>query len=236
MPTSPASTAHATRPARSRRDAARTKLLQAALGLAADRPYREITVAEITEAAGISRSAFYLHFRDKGDLLEIAIGEVSGDLRKAAERWWRGEGAPAARIRRGVEGFVGVYAEHQAVLRVITEAAGYDDRVRERWLEIMGGFIAATAEQLAAEQRRGLVPDRLDAGSTAEALVWMSERCCFLYLSPDGGGSGRSAEEVAEQLSSVWAAALYPGVVPAQELKPGSAGGHLWGVPAPKFE
>jgi AcrR family transcriptional regulator len=207
--------------------------MQAALELAGERPYRDLTVEEIAAAAGISRSAFYLHFSDKGELIEAAAAEVSGELGAAAARWWRGEGAPAARIRRAVDGFVTVYAEHRQVLAVITEAASYDERVRGLWMEIIGRFIGATAEHLAAEQRRGLVPDRLDAASAAEALVWMSERCCFLYLGP---GGGRSAEEVAEQLSTVWTAALYPGVVPARELQPGSSGSHLWGVPAPKFE
>ena len=67
----------------------------------------------------------------------------------------------------------------------------------------------------------------LDDGSTAPGRFTDG----FLYLA-----QGRSAEEVAEQLASVWTAALYPGVVPAGELRPGSPGGHLWGVPAPKFE
>jgi TetR/AcrR family transcriptional regulator, ethionamide resistance regulator len=221
----------ARRPARGRREQARASVMRAALELAGERPYRDLTVEEIAAAAGISRSAFYLHFSDKGELIEAAAAEVSGELGAAAARCWRGEGAPAARIRRAVEGFVTVYAEHRRVLAVITEAASYDERVRALWMEIIGRFISATAEHLAAEQRRGLVPDRLDAGSAAEALVWMSERCCFLYLD-----RGRSAEEVAAQLSTVWTAALYPGVVPARELQPGSSGGHLWGVPAPKFE
>jgi AcrR family transcriptional regulator len=206
--------------------------MRSALELAGERPYRDLTVEQIAAAAGISRSAFYLHFSDKGELIEAAAAEVSSELAAAAARWWRGEGAPAARIRRAVDGFVSVYAEHRQVLAVITEAASYDERVRAVWMEIFGRFIAATAEHLAAEQRRGLVPDRLDAGSAAEALVWMSERCCFLYL----GAGGRSPEEVAEQLSTVWTAALYPGVVPARELQPGSSGAHLWGVPAPRFE
>jgi AcrR family transcriptional regulator len=210
-------------------------VLRAGLELAGSRPYRELTVEEIARAAGISRSAFYLHFADKGELLEEAGAEIATELRKVSAKWWRGEGAPAERIRKAVEGFVAVYAEHQAVLRVITEVAGYDDRIRELWMEIVGGFISAATEHLVAEQRRGLVPDRLDAGSAAEALVWMSERCCFLYLGTDENSAGRSAEEVCEQLAAVWTAALYPGVVPASELRPGSTGGHLWGVPAPKF-
>jgi len=216
-------------------------VLSAALELAEQTSYRDLTIDEIARAAGISRSAFYLHFRDKHDLLLSAIEEVAGELEELSGRWWSGEGAPAQRIRVAVEGLVSAYGEHAGVLRVATEVASYDDEVRQVWMEVVGRFIRATSEHLTGEQRRGLVPDRLDATGTAEALVWMAERCCYVYLGRAGadagdGAEGRSPEEVVEQIASVWAAALYPGVTPAAELRPGRAGGPLWGVPAPEFD
>lgn len=225
---------------RIRRDEARSKVLKAALGLAEHASFRDLTIEEIAHAAGISRSAFYLHFRDKHDLLLAAIEEVAGELEATAESWWGGEGAPAERVRRAIQGIVSVYGEHAGVLRVATEVASYDDEVRQVWMDIVGRFIRVTTEHLAGEQRRGLVPDRLDATATAEALVWMAERCCYVYLGRGGSEAEkaprRSPEEVVEQIASVWTAALYPGVIPAAELRPGQGGGPLWGVPAPGFE
>ena len=226
---------------RARRDEQRSKVLNAALGLAEHTSFRDLTIDEIARAAGISRSAFYLHFRDKHDLLLSAIEAVAGELEQMAGSWWSGEGAPAEQIGRAVEGFVSIYGEHAGVLRVATEVASYDDEVRAVWMDVIGRFIRATSEHLAGEQRRGLVPDRLDATATAEALVWMAERCCYVYLVRPGsaagdGARGRSPEEVVEQIASVWTAALFPGVIPAAELRPGRSGGSLWGVPAPEFE
>lgn len=49
-------------------------LLHEALGaLIRERPYDRITVAQILERAQVSRSTFYLHFRDKDDLLASSM-------------------------------------------------------------------------------------------------------------------------------------------------------------------
>jgi AcrR family transcriptional regulator len=218
---------------RRRRDEIRGRILRAALELAETTPFHDLTVEQIAAAVGISRSAFYLHFRDKHDLLLVALEEVAGELRQTADRWWLPEGAPAERIRVAVAAIVSVYAEHAALLRVATEVSTYDDEVREQWLRIVARFIDRAAERIAAEQRKGLVTESLDATAAAEALVWMVERCCHVYL---GRGGERSAEEIVEQVAAVWAAALYPGVTPARELRPDAAAGPLWGVPPPSFD
>ena len=44
------------------------------------RPFRDLSVDQIASAAGLSRSAFYTHFRDKSDLLLAAVEEVAEEL------------------------------------------------------------------------------------------------------------------------------------------------------------
>ncbi len=44
----------------------------------------------------------------------------------------------------------------------------------------------------------------------------MAERCCYIYL----GRRERTPEEVVAAVAPVWTAALYPGVIPAEELRP----------------
>jgi TetR/AcrR family transcriptional regulator, ethionamide resistance regulator len=216
-----------------RREEARAVVLRSALELAENAQFSDLTVDEIARASGISRSAFYLHYRDKNDLLLDAVEEVAGNLYVMADRWWHGEGAaPAELVRNAMTGVVSVWAEHASLLRVVIEVSGYGEEVREKWFGIVQRFIDATAEHLASEQRKGLVPDRLDPTASAEALVWGVERCCYIYLSR----ADRSPEELVEQLTTVWVAALYPGVVPASELGPNGPKDALWGVPAPEFE
>jgi AcrR family transcriptional regulator len=198
-----------------RREEARAALLSSALELAEDRQFSDLTVDEIATAAGLSRSAFYLHYHDKHDLLLAAVEEVAGDLYAMAELWWRGEGAaPAELVRNAMAGVVAVWGEHSSLLRVVIEVSGYGEEVRERWFGIVQRFIDATAEHLTAEQGRGLIPANLDPTAAAEALVWGVERCCYMYISR----ADRRPEEVVDQLATVWVSALYPGVVPASQF------------------
>ena len=56
-------------------------LLQEALfHLIVERGYERITIADITESANLGRTTFYLHYRDKEDLLQESIKALLHDL------------------------------------------------------------------------------------------------------------------------------------------------------------
>ena len=58
----------------------RRLLFDAVLTLAARRDFAEITVQDITRHAEVNRSTFYLHFRDKDDLVTQALDELFEDF------------------------------------------------------------------------------------------------------------------------------------------------------------
>ena len=213
---------------RRRRAEARSRLLRAALGLSAGAHFHDLTVERIASAAGISRSAFYLHYRDKHELLLDALERISGELEAAAAGWFGGPGPPAEQVRAGVERLVSLYAENAELLRLLTEVSTYDDEVRVAWLAALERLIEAGADHVRAEQRAGLIPAAVTARDTVESLVWMTERCCYEHL----GRGDRSAEELAAVQAPIWMAALYPGVIPSDQLRPGSPeSGGPWGDP-----
>jgi AcrR family transcriptional regulator len=51
-------------------------LHDALIGLAREKPYSAIAVKDILNRADVGKSTFYMHFRDKDDLLESGIHEV----------------------------------------------------------------------------------------------------------------------------------------------------------------
>jgi AcrR family transcriptional regulator len=117
---------------RRRRDLVRSRLIGRALELAETAPFEDLTIDEIATGAGLSRSAFYLHFRDKHDLLLAAVQPAAGELEELAGSWWEGEGPPAQRVQRAVEGVVGAYAVHAGPLRLAAEVSTYDEEVERR--------------------------------------------------------------------------------------------------------
>jgi AcrR family transcriptional regulator len=58
----------------------KASLHHALLGLAREKPYPSIQVKEILDRANVGRSTFYMHFRDKDDLLETSIHEILGSF------------------------------------------------------------------------------------------------------------------------------------------------------------
>jgi AcrR family transcriptional regulator len=203
-------------PPRERRRKARQRVISSALKLAEKGSFGDLTIDEIARSANVSRPAFYTHFSDKEELLLVAVGEVSEELYEMADRWWHGVGPPAQRVRQAIEGVVSVYADHARLLRIAAEVATYDDEVQALWLDIAERFIRATADHIRSEQEVGLIPRSLDPRATAEALYWMAERCCYMYL----GRGERTRKQVVQGLMPVWVAALYPGVIPAGQLSP----------------
>jgi AcrR family transcriptional regulator len=192
---------------RERHRQTRREIIEAALTLAADAPFKDLTVDQISRLAGVSRTAFYIHYRDKGELLMEAVEEVAAALYEQADRWWHGEGEPAELVREAVGGVARVWASQAQVLAAVTEASTYDDEVREFWVGVVGRFVSATEEHIRAEVAAGRTPASVDAASAADALCWMTERYCYIHLC----GGDRTPNQVTAELTRVWTATLYPG-------------------------
>jgi AcrR family transcriptional regulator len=195
---------------RTRRETVRAALMVALLELVEDTPFKDVSVDDIAVAAGIKRSAFYFYFRDKQELLVAAAAETADALYAEADRWWHGHGPPERRLREALRGMAELYERHAGLLRAATEVSTYDDEVRTFWRALIERFIEATATHLESERRAGRVPRSLDPRPTAESLVWMAERCCYVYLAR----GERTAAELVDSLSAIWAAALYPQSAP----------------------
>lgn len=192
---------------RRRRDETRLAIDAAALELLGHGlPFKDLTVESITRAAGITRSAFYVHFTDKEHLLASAAEEVVEALYEQADRFWSGEGSPASRIHNALSGVIGIYARRPEILRAVTEASTYDEEIREVWAALVERFVVATADHIRSEQRAARAAD-LEPDATADHLVRMVERCCYVHIA----SGDRSPDALAQSLTAIWMSVLYPG-------------------------
>ena len=156
----------------------------------------------------LSRSSFYVYFRDRHELLLRVVEEIGGQLFAVAERWFAGSGGAGEDVRVALEGVVAVYAGHGPVMRAISDAASVDPEVETVYDGLIASFVEATAARLddeAADARR--TRSLADPHDTAHALVWMTER----YLSRSFGSSSPrvSRQTAANTLYEVWVRALY---------------------------
>jgi AcrR family transcriptional regulator len=128
------------------------RILLAALAAFAQRGFQAATTREISERAGMSPAAIYVHYKAKSDLLyeisrighQSVLDEVEGALRDAP-------GDPEERVRRFVAAFAKWHADHHVVARVIQYELKALPRaqfrriaeVRRRFEELLGAELAA---------------------------------------------------------------------------------------------
>ena len=107
--------------------AAARRLLLAALDAFAQKGYFATTTREISQGAGMSPAAVYVHYPSKSDMLaEICRrghAEILGDLEDALQE----PGTPTERVRRFVSVFAAFHARRSTLGRVIQyELRGLD--------------------------------------------------------------------------------------------------------------
>lgn len=188
---------HRTAPQSARREAVEAAVLGATERLLEQgHAFGELGVERIAREAGISRPAFYFHFRDKRDLLTRLTAEVSTLLYAEAERWWTGDLGDDAVLRTALAQVAALYEEHAAVLRAVVGAAAVDEQVAAFWRELVGRFVAATRARL---QEGGAAPEQ--ANATAFALTWMTERALYERLVDP---AAVDATALVDALAAIW--------------------------------
>ncbi|QUQ62773.1 TetR/AcrR family transcriptional regulator [Kutzneria sp. CA-103260] len=158
--------------------------------------FTELGIQHIAAEAGVARSTFYAHFRDKTALLMRLAATFVDTSFGIASAWEPAEGPDglAAAFRQ----VVGVYREHRALLQAIAEVAAYDVTVREYWSQVLARFTDRTVEVLRREQESGRTPAGVDVTSATRVIVMGGERAIFdQVLAGDPGEDEAFAREMA---------------------------------------
>jgi AcrR family transcriptional regulator len=152
----------------------RDQLGRALIELIVEKPINDVTVQDVLERAGVGRSTFYLHFRDKGDLLmsqlEMFLEFMSTMLSARQEKSLRV--APVAEMFEHI-------GNQNKLYRVLSDSGQLKD-----FFELAEGYFTRGIERRLAESGRlAKVPQRelaarasALAGSLLSLLRWWLER------------------------------------------------------------
>jgi len=191
-------------------------ILAAGRAFLEERPFREMTVESVMARTGLSRPAFYAYFEDRYDLVTRLIEGVGGLLFALDWRWLSGtaEGGvdeAKAVLVDALRGGFGTFVEYGPVLRAISDAAGYDNRVEEVYrYGLIERLVTAVAGRIKRDIEAGVTPDHLNPGQTARALVLMTERYLLdAFGRPERRPSRRETAEVLGTLEDIWVRTLY---------------------------
>lgn len=161
--------------------------------------YTELSVERIAQAAGISRSTFYLYFRDKVDVLLRVSGALKTRSYEIATAWRPcGPDGGVDGLARTYELIMRHYREHAALLAAIQEVAAYDPAVRDSWEAHQDGFVDHLVTVLEEEQRAGRTPVGIASEAAARVIVQGGgEVIARQVADSDGGDDSLVAHELA---------------------------------------
>lgn len=178
-------------------------ILTATERLLEQRPLNELSVADIIDAAAISRTSFYVYFTSKTAVIAECLRRVMDAVMIAVDpALSRSGGDPETAIRQSLEKWVALCTAHGALLRAVTEEWPHDEELRRLWFEMLGTVTEATAKVIRGARRRGQAPPGADADALAACLMWAYERVLHVALVGEARGLD-SPEVIAEPLSQM---------------------------------
>ena len=148
----------------------RDRLGDALMGLLVEKPFDQIKVQDVLDRAGVSRSTFYSHFRDKNDLFLSDSDEFLEGMAMALSRF----SCKSERVAPVQELFA-----HIAEVRPFYSALIESGKINDVWELGREHFARGIAERLAQiPKSRGMSPEHRAAiaqglaGSLVSLLTW----------------------------------------------------------------
>jgi AcrR family transcriptional regulator len=188
---------------------AEAAILAATEELLVKRTLGELTVAEICDAAGVSRQSFYVHFSSKMAVIAACLRRLTEEVLAAVDPFLSGPSDdPEVAIRTSLEGWLELCKAHGALLRAASESWPRDDGLRELWFGILDANARATAKVIRAERKRGHAPPGADPAALAACLMWAYERVAHVALT--GGARGLpTPDAIIDPLAQMVVGGLY---------------------------
>jgi AcrR family transcriptional regulator len=182
-------------------------ILDAAERLLGQRGLAELTVADVLEAAGVSRGSFYFYFDSKEAVVAALLERIVDEIHAASLPWLdRGDTPPEQALREAIEGSLALWRRHAPVLRSTVETWQAVPEIRELWGEVLDRFTTAAAAQIEKDRAAGVAVPGPPADALAGALVAMNERCFYFAVV---AGAPESDERLVGALMWVWLTSVY---------------------------
>lgn len=197
-----ASTGWEVRGARDRLDSpTRHRLLRAAEDAFAAKGFGAVTVADVTEGAGVGRATFYVYFATKADIFTALAAQVRDELCDAQDVPDTGDAFTV--WRTALEGYLRAWTARIGVLRVMAHQAIDDPAIRCLLDEIRAVPTRRHERFVARLEREGHARPRTSPALVAQAVQGVVER--YAELVAEGEITGDDAVAAL--------AALYEGMV-----------------------
>jgi TetR/AcrR family transcriptional regulator, ethionamide resistance regulator len=185
-------------------------IFEATEELLAEVPLHDITVAMISDSAGVSRATFYTYFSSKFAviiaLLEDVMQQIVDAVLPFLDRDTNDSAADA--LRKSFESATDLWVEHRMILRAASENWHAVPELGEQWTSLWDQAIDITAQLLDQQRETGIAPPGPPSRQLASTMLWGAERAMYiagLRMNPDMPGE----KAIVESLVRIWHGAFY---------------------------
>jgi TetR/AcrR family transcriptional regulator, ethionamide resistance regulator len=187
---------------------AETAILDATEQLLKERPLNQLSVADIIEAAGVSRTSFYAYFASKTAVIAECLRQVMDQVMVAVRPLHSRPADAEVAIRVSLEQWVEVCTTHGALLRTVSEEWPHDAEIRALWFETLETVTAGTARVIRGARTEGQAPAGADDRALAACLMWGYERVLHVALVGDAVGLP-APDAIVEPLAQMMVGGVY---------------------------
>src|SRR5205823_3282355 len=156
----------------------RRQLFDVALEVFAERGYHGASMAEIAEAAGVTKPVLYQHFRSKRELYLELLADVGQRLLEEVQKATAAAGGPSQQVASGFAAYFRFVADNESAFRLLFGGDGreadpqFADAVR-RVEDAMADAIAALIEADIDDDHRRLLAYGVVGLAEATSRHWV---------------------------------------------------------------
>jgi AcrR family transcriptional regulator len=174
-----------------------------------ERALNQLSVADIIDAAGVSRTSFYAYFPSKTAVIAACLRQVMDQVMVAVRPFHTQAGGDTeTAIRLSLHQWVEVCKTHGALLRAVSEEWPHDEVLCALWFEMLETVTAGTAKVIRGARASGQAPAGADARALAACLMWGYERVLHVALVGDAVGLP-DPDAMVEPLAQMMVGGLY---------------------------
>ena len=188
-----------------RSDHRREAILDALDGWLREESLEAINIAEISRQAGVTRSAFYFYFENKGAAVAALMERMVDEVFAVSSAFTSAEDSPQGRIHAMLDGLFASWEGHRHMFKAMLDVRGTSASVRDIWDNARESFVESVAEMIRTDRAAGRAPAGVDAEVLASILLELNDR--LLERLTLGGALTR--EQLLDGAAAVWLRSIY---------------------------
>lgn len=149
--------------------------------------FATLSIEQLTTEASMSRGTFYLHFKDKGELVARLMKVVTDEIVISTGTWLaNARKADRSDIVAAVDGVAQTFRRHHAIVAAVTSMAPHDKAVAALYDEMMDTIAMHCRRSMSIVKKAGKSRPKAD-NHVADALAWMVLLYCTRFASEKSG-------------------------------------------------